>query len=267
MKPETTAPYDPQPYWRALLSRSLDLRGVSWPDLSLSFNRWQYRARLEAIRRVTPTAAGLRVLDVGAGTGFWVALWQSLGAADVCGVDLTETSVEHLRARFPSQRFSQGDIAQAVPFAGPFDLISAIDVLLHIVDDTAYAQALHNLRTVSKVGTRLVLLEPLAQGRPIRYKPEMNSRARGLDAVQDMLHAAGWRVRSVQPAVWLLSIPIETRPQLVHRLLAGFWRRLERLVQGERRGACVGALLYPLDRALCRLPWGPTAKVLLAEAV
>lgn len=87
--------YDPDAYWRSLLSGSFNLQGVSWPNLSTGFLRWQYRARREAIRRVVPSAAGMRVLDVGPGTGYWVALWHGLGAATVAGFDLTETSVEH----------------------------------------------------------------------------------------------------------------------------------------------------------------------------
>lgn len=258
--------YDPDAYWRSLLSGSFNLQGVSWPNLSTGFLRWQYRARREAIRRVVPSAAGMRVLDVGPGTGYWVALWHGLGAATVAGFDLTETSVEHLRKQFPQDQFAQGDISSALPPGGPYDLISAIDVLLHITDDGRYAQALANLRRVARPGSRMLLLEPFSSGAAKPFEAGQSSRARPLATLRPLLARSGWRVQAVQPALWLLSIPVETEPYRVCFVLNWLWYHLERFARAERRGVVAGAALYPLDRLLCRLPWGPTSKVLLAEA-
>lgn len=258
--------YDARTYWASVLNRSFNLQGVGWPDLSLAFNRWQYRARRDAIRRLVPHARGLRVLDVGPGVGYWVALWQMLGAAEVCGVDLTATSVEHLRAHFPEYRFAQGDIRERLPFEGTFDLISAIDVLLHITDDARYGSALANLRQVSRPGTRLLLLEPLAQSLPIPFTPGQTSRARSLAWVRRLLAQTGWAVQAVQPANWLYSNPVETDPATLCRALNIYWSRLQPLVRDEVAGHVVGAALFPVDRLLSRLPWGPTSRTLLAEA-
>ena len=43
------------------------------------------------------------------------------------------------------------------------------------------------------------------------------------------------------------------------------WYRMERLAHHERLGGLLGAVLYPLDRLLCQLPWGRTSRVVLAE--
>jgi SAM-dependent methyltransferase len=258
--------YDAEAYWHDLLSGSFNLRGVSWPELSVGFLQWQYRARREALRRVVPHARGLRVLDVGPGTGHWVAFWYGLGATSVAGVDLTETSVQHLREQFPGDHFTQGDISQSIPPGGPFDLISAIDVLLHITDNDRYAEALANLRRVAQPGTRLVLLEPLSLGPALPFAEGQSSRARSLSMARALLARSGWRVRAVQPALWLLTNPIEIRPARVFQALMGLWQWLERMTQEDRRGSLLGGILYPLDRALCRLPWGPSSRVVLAEA-
>ncbi|MGH2344036.1 MAG: class I SAM-dependent methyltransferase [Chloroflexota bacterium] len=258
--------YDADSYWQSLLSGSFNLQGASWPDLSTGFLRWQYRARETAIRRVVPSVAGKRVLDVGPGTGYWVALWHRLGAASVAGFDLTAASVDHLTDKFPGDCFYQGDISAVVPPGGPYDLISAIDVLLHITDNDRYAAALENMRQAAHRGSRLVLLEPLSSGPPASFEAGSSSRARPIAMVRPLLAQSGWRVRAIHPALWLLTSPIETQPARLSLVLNWYWAHLRRTARHERIGAAAGATLYPLDRLLCRLPWGPTSRVLLAEA-
>jgi SAM-dependent methyltransferase len=261
-----TQHYDADSYWESLLSTSFDLQGASWPDLSTGFLRWQYRAREAAIRRGMPSVAGKRVLDVGPGTGYWVAVWHRLGAASVAGFDLTAASVDHLTAKFPGDHFYQGDISAAVPTGGPYDVISAVDVLLHITDNDLYAAALANMRHAARPGTRLVLLEPLSSGPLAPFEAGPSSRARPIAMVRPLLTQAGWRIRAIHPALWLLTSPIETQPALLSFALNWYWAHLRRAARHERLGAAAGATLYPLDRLLCRLPWGPTSRVLLAEA-
>src|SRR5262245_1706679 len=101
-----------------------------------------YRVRGEVFDRVVDelgTTSGrgrpARVLDVGAGTGFYVDRWLARKAS-VTGVDLTEVSVRNLRERFPAARFIQADIGAPLgpPLAdeiGTFDVVSAFDVLFH----------------------------------------------------------------------------------------------------------------------------------------
>jgi SAM-dependent methyltransferase len=206
------------------------------------------------------------VLDVGAGTGFWVGVWRGLGAREVCGVDLTEASVARLRERFPAGRFERADVSEAVPVEGPFDVVSAMDVLLHITDEARYARALANLRGVARRGGRLVMLEPVALGRPVGFVPGSHSRARGVGAVREALAGAGWALRTVRPATWLLNSPIEVEPPRLYGLLGLYWRAVSRAARHEAAGEVAGALVYPLDRLLCRTGWGPSSKVVVAEA-
>jgi SAM-dependent methyltransferase len=258
--------YDPPAYWERLLGRGADLRGVGFPDLALTFNRWQYRARSASVRAVVPELAGARVLDVGSGTGYWIALWRALGAAEVCGIDLTVAAVERLRAAFPDVRFERADVSEGVPVSGPFDVISAMDVLLHITDDERYGRALANLRGAARPGTRLVLLEPVALGRPVPFVPGSHSRARAVGPVGDALARSGWTLRSVRPATWLLNSPIELDPPRLYRWLTLYWRVVSRPARPELLAEVAGAIAYPLDRLLCRTGWGPSSKVVVAEA-
>src|SRR5829696_5730512 len=97
-----------------------------------------YRVRRHVFLRtlrplVTPR---MRVLDVGSGTGFYIDRWHELGVSSVTGADLTETAVEQLRRRYPADRFVRFDVTEeGAPLEpGSFELVSAMDVLFHVVE-------------------------------------------------------------------------------------------------------------------------------------
>ena len=259
--------YEPNHYWNQLLGRSFDLTGVGLVGKSHAFNAWGYRARRSAALSMVRDASDQQVLDVGSGTGHWIAFWHSLGARGVTGLDLTPVSVSRLKERFPDDQFVEADITRGVPSAGPYELISAMDVLLHVVDDAGYGKAFKNLRQVAEPGTRLLILEPLTYGAPRAMVPGSHSRTRSLSELQTTLAENGWRLEKVRPATWLLSNPVEVQPGFAFVGLQVLWSATSLAARWEVTGQLVGAALYPLDRLLCRLPWGPSSKVALAVAV
>lgn len=260
--------YDADRYWRDTLARSFDLQGVGLVNRSLAFNRWGYRGRRAAVTAMTPDVRGLRVLDVGSGTGHWVAYWHSRGAVSVAGLDLTDASVTHLRESFPDDRFERADVSEPLPFEGPFDLVSAMDVLLHVTSDAGFRRALANLRAVVEPGARMVLLEPLTSGPPRPMAPGAHSKTRRMRDVEVYLAEAGWRTAGARSVTWLMSNPVEIRPRLVYAALSVWWGALRPVVRTEAGGRFGGAVVYAADRLLCRLPgWGPSSKVVVAEAV
>src|SRR5688500_17290577 len=144
------ASFDNKRYWETRLREPYSLAGVGYLRLGRRYNEWMYRIRGDVFDQVVERIAkseerrGWRVLDVGAGTGFYVDRWMRLGA-EVTGLDLTEVAVGELSRCFPAARFVQADIGGPlvqVPLEpGSFDAVSAFDVLFHIVDDAAYARA------------------------------------------------------------------------------------------------------------------------------
>lgn len=257
---------DARLYWQSLLTSSFTLRGVGLPELSLAFNGWQYRAKRAAVRNVVASVEGMHVLDVGCGTGHWVAFWHSLGARAVSGIDLTQISVDRLRQSFPGDRFETADVTESIPFQGPFDLISGMDVLHHLTSDESYGRALSNLRRVAPAGGRMLLIEPVTFGASRSFLAGTISKARPLTTVREALGAAGWKLVDVRPALWLLNAPVEVHPRVLFVYLDLFWRVLARLVRAELAGQVLGSLIYPLDRLLCNLGWGPTSKVVSSVA-
>ncbi|WP_188259688.1 tetratricopeptide repeat protein [Azospirillum tabaci] len=90
----------------------------------------------EAVDRLG-TAAGLRVLDLGCGTGLAGVAFRPL-AAHLAGVDLAPRMVEKARARALYDELSVGDVVAAVEAVpGAWDLLVAADVLVYLGNLTA----------------------------------------------------------------------------------------------------------------------------------
>jgi SAM-dependent methyltransferase len=76
-----------------------------------------------AILSVLPDVGGLKVLDAGCGTGYFCEYFQTAGA-NVTALDITPEMVARTRARVPSAKVMQADLAGVLPLeAEPFDLV------------------------------------------------------------------------------------------------------------------------------------------------
>ena len=261
---ERTASFDPERYWSDRLEQTFSLGGVGWLGLGEPYNRWMYAVRRRVFRRVVHDRLDLRrarVLDVGSGTGFYVSLWGELGAGDVTGSDLTGVSVERLRSRFPGVRFEQIDISSVgLPLDGPYDAISAMDVLYHIVDDDRYAQALRNIADLLTPGGRLIFTDNLLHGDAQHWA---HGTSRSLDEVTRLLGESGLEIELRRPVFFLMNTPVDSKS----RVLKGSWRVLNALARFGA-GRFVGAVLFPVDLALgSLLSEGPSTEIVVCRKV
>jgi SAM-dependent methyltransferase len=78
-----------------------------------------------------------RVIDVGCGTGDWLAVCRELGVAEVCGLD--GPWVDRGRLRIPPECFHAADLSQPLPPRGPFDLVLSLEVAEHLAEACAAA--------------------------------------------------------------------------------------------------------------------------------
>ena len=266
-------PYAPQEYWNELLDQEADERAVAYPHLALALNRAMYDAEQDQVTRLLE-AHGLaegppgRVLDIGAGTGIWIDFWNRRGAQALTGVDLAPGAVEALRRRYPDAAFSVVDIGTANPgLEGPFDLISAMSVLLHITDDERWRRALRTIGGLLAPGGHALVIEPLVVHSwwGPSFGPEANSKARLLAEWEPALADAGLELVERRPATVLLANVVDTRNRWAFAALGAYWEVLSRGIgPRERPGRLVAPVLAALDRPLRRaLPGGPSAKVML----
>lgn len=170
--------YDAQAYWNSYYKAQLRGSAGDWVTVGAGTeveSRFHYNATensiIRALLRREPvggmTAAvwrflqerrGRRLLDIGSGTGHWIDFFrQAFRVAEVVGIELAPQMVDRLREKYAADAavtIRALDISDT-PFAlagEQFDLISAIGVMFHIVDDDCWRQAIANLASTLKPG-------------------------------------------------------------------------------------------------------------------
>jgi SAM-dependent methyltransferase len=267
-------PFDNKRYWETRLREHYSLAGVGYLRLGRRYNEWMYRVRGHVFERVVERLAkseersGWRVLDVGAGTGFYVDRWLRMGA-EVTGLDLTEVAVRELSRCFPAANFVQADIGRPLggrPLGerllspGSFDAVSAFDVLFHIVDDAAYARAFQNIAALLRPGGWLLWSDNFLRHPTERVAHQVS---RSLEESTAAAGAAGFEVIERVPMFVLMNFPADT----TSRLARWAWTAMVApAALAEPIGWAVGALLYPLEKALVeRMKESPSTEIMICR--
>ena len=267
-------PFDNKRYWETRLREHYSLAGVGYLRLGRQYNEWMYRIRGEVFDRTAERIAkseerrGWRVLDVGAGTGFYVDRWLRMGAA-VTGLDLTEVAVRELSRCFPAVNFVQADIGgplgggplgEVLLPPGSFNAVSAFDVLFHIVDDTAYARAFHNIAALLRPGGSFLWSDNFLRHPTERVAHQVS---RSLGESTAAVEAAGFEVIERVPMFVLMNYPADTTSKLARW---GWTAMVAPATLAEPIGWAVGALLYPLEKALVeRLKESPSTEIMVCR--
>jgi 2-polyprenyl-3-methyl-5-hydroxy-6-metoxy-1,4-benzoquinol methylase len=246
--------FDPEQFWNERLRDDYSLSGVGWQELRQEFNRWMYRTRrdvfLRHVGRVLSNDRQLSVLDVGAGTGFYIDLWHKLGVSDISAADISDFAVEQLRERYPGMTVSHLDISKPEvldEFQRRFDAVSAMDVLFHVIDDDAYTRAVGNLAGMVKPGGILLLTETFARD---RLQNADHNVFRSRELVESLLREAGMVPVASHPTFILLNEPLNSRNRALH----WWWERATRMAKfGPRTAGLVGAGGYALESVALRL--------------
>ena len=265
--------YDPSDHWSKLHARG-DLSSVGQSGLPADLNAWLYRALERRVRWfikrhrvIDPYHA---VFDVGAGTGYWVRVWHDLGVFRVDGCDLVPEAAERLNETFGDQGdlFVAADIGAPEPglLAGPYDVVSVMNVLLHITDDASFERALGNVASLVGPGGRLLLVEPILLEASYERPPKegATSRARRLAAYRDPLIAAGLELVDVTGAVAMANNPIEAGSRGAFDRYVRWWKWVAKRAKtspGSIRW--LGPLMLTLDRVALALGAAPSSKIAL----
>jgi SAM-dependent methyltransferase len=150
--------YRPAEYWDTRLQKDFNLRGTGHASYSQGYNAWLYRAKRHALRKALRlTGSPQRALDAGTGTGWVVRELLERGIA-VDGFDITEVSVAGVQEAFDKGRFVVAGLGvDAIPFDdASYDVVTAMDVSYHIVDDAQWHAGIGDLARVLKPGGYLI---------------------------------------------------------------------------------------------------------------
>lgn len=265
--------YEPKSYWEDLLSRQPDLTGVAHPEMPLALNRALYdhmrREVVKALARNNVSVAGADVIDIGSGTGFWMATWVDLGARAVTGVELTTTATERLRSNFSNCTVVQADIGEPeLPVDGSYDLVSAMSVLLHLVEPARFEQALDNLTRLVKPEGWLLVTDPAPRHHwwGNAWQESDNSVARPLRQWVHDLEGRQFRLADVRPVSCVLNNVSDTKYRWGFRLHQQYWYHLGKgLSRFPRLSPLAVSSLAVMDTAMLRLGWSPSTKVLVLQ--
>ncbi|QDV05756.1 hypothetical protein Poly30_12580 [Planctomycetes bacterium Poly30] len=140
----------PQTFFERYHEDHFDERSLISPDWTWYETKYHYNlvenGIIDLLGRDSDRIQVGDVLDVGSGTGHWIDFYaKTMEARSVTGVDFSELSSQALARRYEaieSIRVDRMDITEHRPeFDGRFDLINAIGVMFHIVDDDLWRQA------------------------------------------------------------------------------------------------------------------------------
>jgi SAM-dependent methyltransferase len=255
-------------YWEDRLHANYSLKGVGCSRFGSHYNQWLYRVRERVLRRELASLkldlTEANVLDVGSGTGFYVDFWRRQGVRSVSGCDLTETAVSGLQNRFPGHRFFQCDIGGDLPpgVTGQFDVVSAFDLLYHIVDDARYETAFHNISRLLVTGglfcfSELFLHRDAERGIHVVFRP--------LSHIERLLAESGFEILTRRPVFVSMNEPLDTESAATMFI----WKLMMQPARmSETLGWLWGAALSPVDLLLTRfMKESPSTEMMLCRKI
>jgi SAM-dependent methyltransferase len=184
-------------------------------DLEDSY--WWFVARRELVRallvRHRPAGEGMRVLDVGCGTGATLKALSALGT--VVGIDRSAEALRYCRQR-GSKRLALGK-GEELPIASEcIDVVLALDLLEHIEDDGGAAR---ELARVLRPGGVLVVTVPACAALWSEHDEALDHvRRYGAPRLRRILLNAGLRIEKLSHVITALLVPVAAL-RLAQRLL------------------------------------------------
>ena len=185
---------------------------------------------MRGLRTVGFSLNGCSALNFGCGHGYFEDAWESLGARYTAGIDIVDDVIERLKTKHPGREYRAGDLASApglIADLGPFDLVTALDVFYHVVEDDAVERIVANLAQRLSEGGCFLFTDAL-----IKSHPAAHVKFRTFGYWKRLLGNSGLQVVHREP-VFIL----QNRPGPLARLAPGL----------------SGALAYCVDLPLGRL--------------
>lgn len=262
--------FNPKEYWENQLQKNWDLVGVGCTPLGYPYNKWLYRVRkkvfLRCVASLNLNYEQIRVADIGSGTGFYIDIWKSVGVKSVVGYDITKCAVKNLRDKYPEFSFHELDIGGSLKAQGfinqHYDVISAFDVLFHIVDDKRFENAIRNIYEMLETNGLFIFSDNFLHSETNRTR---NQVSRSLKEIESILTNVGFQVLKRAPMFVLMNYPIDTE----NRIVKHAWQLMTfPITKLKISGVLLGSVLYPAELLLTSvLKESPTTEIMICRKV
>jgi SAM-dependent methyltransferase len=248
------------------LSENFGLHGTGWLTLGTHYNSWMYKIRrkvlLPKIKSLCIDFSNIDVLDVGCGTGFYIDMWKELGIKRLSGIDIADVVIENLKKKYNTEDFYRLDIGDddISRLQHRYDIISAFDVLYHIVDDKRYLKAIKNIHSLLRPNGIFIFSENFVHSDAIRGVHQVS---RPLGIIEKILIRNGFEILERFPVFILMNTPLDTTDPIT-KLIWGFITSTVR--HSEKAGMVIGGILYPLELLLLLLlKEGPSTEIMICK--
>ena len=186
---------------------------------------------------------------------FYVYIWQRKGVKLLVGIDITAISIRELSTKYPNFDFYEADITlpsliNTLPLdRRKFDVITAFDVLFHIVDDSKFEQAIKNINMLCSEDGLIFITDIFPHKRPYVI---FHQKSRTLKNYVRVLSRNNIKIVDRIPVHYLLNAPLDISNKLFQKILLRiWWRGIVRII--ERKTHLLGPIFFELDSILTRL--------------
>jgi cyclopropane fatty-acyl-phospholipid synthase-like methyltransferase len=191
-------------------------------------------------------------MDVGAGIGYWMRWYAARGASSLTALELSPTAADRLRLLFPSVRVINSDVTEAsLDLTPAYDVVSVMNVLLHVVDETAFRATLANLARMLRPRGFLILTDLLGAE---AQRAAAHVHLRPLRRYLDFFDGLGLTVTHVEPVHSAMNGGLAKALSYVSR----------GRVSGHRIEDRLAPMLYVLD-GMFLARWVPNLRLLIAQ--
>lgn len=141
--------FNPDQYWETRHKNLAgSLRAVGHLNLTDAENANQYATKanhlLDILVEIAPDPANCKLLDAGCGTGQLTQHFANAGY-QTTGVDFSKTAITQARQNVPTADFHVSPLPTLDLPDRPYDIITVVDVLMHLVNEDDWQASLRTL--------------------------------------------------------------------------------------------------------------------------
>lgn len=265
--------YDNPLHWTSMHKKfGGSLKSVGRSGLSETYNRYKYRSEeatfFEAVNKLIfdkkDINEAIKILDVGAGTGYWLAVVQNILTQkkldlQLHALDLSEDALQVLKKNIPESICIHDNAGTIVPekYAGKFDLVISNYCLHHITQPLQFHNALNLVIKSVKPGGYLLIMDCFIDR---EYAPSYNINPEtftgsGYSRPLHLLNEACQQnnmsmIAQYDPISYLMNNVLEDNSYIGFQIKSMIWKFLHCLYKTEAISRFILPIIFPLDKFL-----------------